>query len=44
MGSSTIQWEQNCSMQTDEQMDRQTDEMKIIVAFCNFADVPKKDA
>ena len=26
----------------DGEMDRQTDMMKLIVGFCNFANVPKK--
>ena len=35
----SIQWELSCSMWMDRW--RQTDMMKPIVAFCNFANVPK---
>jgi hypothetical protein len=31
-------WEPKCS----NQMDRETDVMKLTVVFCNFANVPKK--
>jgi len=35
-----FQWEPSCSMRTDERMDRQTDMMKLIVAFRNVAKAP----
>jgi hypothetical protein len=34
-----IQWDLNCSVQ----MNRQADMTKLIVAFCNFANAPKKE-
>ena len=37
----SVQWKPRCSMLTDGRTDRQTDMMKLIVAFCNFANMPK---
>jgi len=40
----SIQWEPSFTLRTDGQTDRQTGMMKLTVAFCNFADEPKKNA
>ena len=39
----SVQWEPRCSMGTDRQADRH-DAANTVVAFCNFAKAPKKDA
>jgi hypothetical protein len=46
MSLKSIQWEPSCSMRTDRRTDRQkdgsTETSKLIVAFRNFANAPKK--
>jgi hypothetical protein len=37
-----LQWKPSCSMRTDRRTERQTDMTKLIVAFCNFPNAPKK--
>jgi hypothetical protein len=37
----SVTWEQTCSMRKDGRMDRETDMMKLIVAFSRFAKAPK---
>jgi hypothetical protein len=38
----SVHWEQNCFIRTFEQTDRQTDIMKQVVTFRNFAKALKK--
>ena len=37
-----VQWEPSCSMRTDGRTDGQTDMTKLIVAFRNFVNPPKR--
>ena len=37
----SVHWEPSCSKRTDGRTDGQTDMMKLVVVFCNFAKAPK---